>query len=223
MPSINTRSWFTTESRVAVSDFLPSERTRAMASNSSKTTTCNSLFSAICATSSASPGRGGTSGGLAKRSRSCASDEPTYLSIISGPETTVAGRRLSDLARRFAKYDLPQPGGPYNNRPLSRSQPSSSSKPCGAQSGVQTRLRISSSASPMPPTSSTTWSQRPGSRERYCAAARAADSRASKYAPRFFFSASASRARSLAFDMDRVAASILAFSSCCAQSFSRSA
>ena len=122
-----------------------------------------------------------------------------------GPETTVAGLLDRDFASRFARYDLPQPGGPYKSTPLRRSAPNSSNNAVGAHSGVQTRRRISSSALRIPPTSLTTSSHLPGSRERYCAAAFAADSRASKYLPLLFFSASMSLDRSLAFERLRAA------------------
>lgn len=62
-----------------------------------------SLSSAIIITSAASPGRAGTCGGLVKRVLSCASELPTYLSMISGPHTTVGGRRERPEARREAR------------------------------------------------------------------------------------------------------------------------
>ena len=117
----------------------------------------------------------------------------------------MAGLLDRDFANLLARYDLPQPGGPYKSTPLRRSAPNSSSKAVGAHSGVQTRRRISSNADRMPPTSLTTASHRPGSKLRYWAAAFAADSRASKYLPLLFFSASMSLDRSLAFDRLRAA------------------
>ena len=60
----------------------PPLRLRAMASNSSSTITCSSLASATIITSAASPGLGGTCGGLVKICRSCASELPTYLVTV---------------------------------------------------------------------------------------------------------------------------------------------
>ena len=74
--------------------------------------TWSSFASATIIVSSASPGRAGTGGIVTKRLRSCCSEPPTYLSIISGPETSVGGRRERPAARRAAMSDLPQPGGP---------------------------------------------------------------------------------------------------------------
>mmetsp|Transcript_22371 Transcript_22371/g.55639 ORF Transcript_22371/g.55639 Transcript_22371/m.55639 type:complete len:223 (-) Transcript_22371:474-1142(-) len=193
-PSIKTRSWFTTESLIEVSPVDPSLRLRAIASNSSSTITCSSLSSAIIITSSASPGRAGTRGGLVKIVRSCASELPTYLSMISGPLTTVGGRRERPAERRAARYDFPHPGGPYKSSPFTRSVPSSSSSCLGAHNGVQIRRRISSSASLNPPIPSVTSIHLSGSRERYCAAASAALSRSSNHFPRAFFFLAASSA-----------------------------
>eukprot|EP00966_Prymnesium_polylepis_P135504 3132246-Prymnesium_polylepis.2 len=159
-PSIRASSWLTTESRAAMPPSLPpfsEPRRRAIASNSSSTMTCSSFSSA--AFISASPEHvdwAGTGGACMKSARSAASELPMNLSITSGPLTIVGGRRERPVARRAARYDLPQPGGPWSSSPLTGSPPSSSSRKRGAHSGTHMRRRMLSSTSSSPPTSSTT-------------------------------------------------------------------
>eukprot|EP00964_Phaeocystis_antarctica_P013484 scaffold7383_cov65-Phaeocystis_antarctica.AAC.2 len=81
----------------------------------------------------------GTGGACTKSARRAASELPMYLSMTSGPLTIVGGRRERPVARRAARYDLPQPGGPWSSSPLTGSPPSSSSSERGAHSGTQMR------------------------------------------------------------------------------------